>query len=232
MEFHELHLEKIIYEIRFESAYLFWDKSGEIMSNLTLKFPHFRLKNAQLSNVESLWAEEGIGVNFNNVKADVYQEFPESLDNFMLVTDALTSAIGDVLRIPSFTRVGVRFIWVYPAASKEDAVDLISKSTLICVDADKAKPFGSRIVERNLHLRFEDEDRGCSVRVLNATRKAEVELPRFFAVDTSRYPKTVVSVDVDCYTKLAVPRPNLKPSDFIRANRKTIAANVLGLIGI
>lgn len=41
MQFSELVLEKVIQEVRYDTACLFWDNSGKVAAQITSKYPKF-----------------------------------------------------------------------------------------------------------------------------------------------------------------------------------------------
>jgi hypothetical protein len=127
VQFSELILEKIIWEVRYDTAYLFWDNSGKLMMEITSKYPQFELRDAKLSNVQSDWWDEGLVLNFSHEKADLTQDFTTTLDNFKAVCGVLCGNISNIFGVKSFSRVGARYILSLPAKTREEARDLLSK---------------------------------------------------------------------------------------------------------
>ena len=107
MQFSELILEKVILELRYDTAFLFWDNSGKVVAQIASKYPNFELINAQLSNVQWNWWDQGVTINFSHQKADVTQDFPSSLENFKGVCTALSASLSQYLEVSSYNRVGV-----------------------------------------------------------------------------------------------------------------------------
>lgn len=233
MQFSDLILEKIILEVRYDPAYLFWDNSGKTTSQIVEKYPKFQITNVALSNVLSNWWDEGIVVNFTHEKADVSQEYPQSLETFKGVCSVLCEALKDRLEIRSFKRVGIRYILIYPRPTREAARDLFTGLKLLSIGPDKLQPFGAGVIEEEqVLLRFEDTDRGWAFRLLHAPREVSANVSRPLTIKTDSFHKNVITFDVDCYGKKPVEVPAFVAPDFIRITRRTIEDNLLGLVGL
>jgi uncharacterized protein (TIGR04255 family) len=233
MLFSELTFEKVVLEVRYESAYVFWDNSGKTMRQITGKHPKLEMVNAQLSSVQSAWWDEGITFNFNNVKADLTQDYPTSLETFKAVSSSICDGLGEFLEVKSYTRVGIRYLYFCPFKSKEEARDFFLKLNLVSVPQDRLKLFGAvKIEEEMVMLRFEDEDRGFSVRLSNASREITFNISRPISANTEKFQKYVVMFDIDCYTKKKVEAAAFIPGDFVRITQRTVENNLLRLAGL
>ena len=233
MQFSELTLEKAIWEVRYNTTYLFWDHSGSLMSQkLVAKYPQFELRDAKASNVQSDWWNEGLILNFSHEKADLTQDYPTNLDNFKGVCGVLCDAIKNVFEVKSFSRVGVRYIFLLPTKTREEARDLFLRMALLSVNADRLQPFGNgKIEEQQVMIRYEDDDRGYAL-IGPTQREPILKVGRPLVVDTGKFVKNAIAFDVDCYTKKPVDVPILIPSDFIRITYKTVENSLLPLLGL
>jgi len=233
MEFSELTLERAILEVRYPTTFLFWDNSGKTMSLVTQKFPKIELRDAQVSNVQSDWWEEGLTLNFNQTKADVTQDFPKNLDNFKMVCDELCEAIRNVLEVKSFGRVGVRYIFVFPRESIDAARDFFLRMSLVSLNAEKLQSFlKGEIEEQQTLVRYEDEDRGYAFRLSHTPRELSFRLSRPFTLDASRFHKNGIIFDIDCYTKKPLEAPAFVAKDFVRLTYRTIEEHLLSALGL
>lgn len=233
MQFSELTLEKAVLEVRYDSSFLFWDNSGKAMGKIAGKYPKLELVNAQLSSVQSTWWDEGIVFNFNNLKADITQDYPTSLETFKGMSSVVSDSVVEFLAVKSFTRVGVRYIYSYPFKSKEDARDFFLKLNLVSVTPDRLKSFGPvKIEEEQIMLRFEDDDRGFSVRLSHVERTLTLNVARPISFNTDKFRKVVMMLDIDCYTKKKVEAAAFVAADFIRITQRTVENNLLRLAGM
>lgn len=233
MQFSELTLEKVILEVRYDTAYLFWDNSGKAMSLLQAKYPKLELRDAQISNVQSDWWDEGIVLNFNHQKADVTQDYPASLDVFKGVCAAVCGAVSDTFGVKSYSRAGVRYFFTYPLKSREAARDFFVQLGIVSLKPEGFKALGNgKIEEEQVMVRFEDEDRGYTFRFAHTPREVTIKVARPVQVQTDKFQKNVIVFDVDCFTKKRVEVPVFVPADFIRVNSKTIESSLLRLLGL
>lgn len=233
MQFADLTLEKIIMEVRYNQAFRYWDIAGKTMSLLVAKYPKIELRDAQISNVQSDWSDEGITINFNNLKLDVTQDFPKGLETFKGVSTALCEVVRQELDIKAFTRVGLRTIHSLPTKTAAEARELMEKTGLVRFDPDKLQHFGKgKIEETQALVRYESDDKGCSVRVTHTSRDIAMKVPRPFTLDLSKFNKEGLLLDVDFYTKKAVEGSVFSAPDFIRLNYRTLEQNLLSLVGL
>lgn len=233
MLFADLTLEKIILEVRYNQSFLYWDNSGKAMASLVAKHPKIEIRDVQLSNTVSDWSEEGLTINFNNLKGDVTQDFPKSLETFKGVCATLCDALKEFLEVKAFSRIGLRIIHSLPTKTAAEARELMSKTNLVQVDASKLEPFGKgRVEERQTLIRYESEDKGCAFRISHASREVTVKIARPFIIDSSKFSKEALIVDVDFYTKKSVDVPVFVPADFIRLSYRTLEQNVIPFLGL
>lgn len=233
MLFSELILEKVVLELRYDNAHLFWDNSGKAMMRIGAKYPKLEIVNAQISNVQSSLWDEGIVLNFNNLKADVTQDYPSSLETFKGVSSAVCEAVSEYFDVKSYNRIGVRYIFIYPLGSKEVARDFVLKLGLVALPPERLQPFGNvKTEEQQVMIRFEDEDRGYAFRLSHAPRDITLNISRPIVANTEKFQKNVVIFDLDCFTKKKVEAPVFVPADFIRITYKTVENNLLRLAGL
>ena len=232
MLFSELKLEKIIFEARYEKGFLYWDNSGKALADIVSKFPEIEVQQVNVSNVQSVWPNEGITLNFNQLKADVTQDYPQSLETFKEVSSYLIRIVETHLKMRTFTRIGARYTFILPTNSEKEAQGIAAKSNLININLERLQPFGNEVLDRQIVIRMEDESRGYLLNFSNQKREIALKLPKPLAIEASRFYPNVVMFDIDCYTKKLVDVSNLGVPDIIRVNLKTIEDNLFSLIGV
>jgi uncharacterized protein (TIGR04255 family) len=233
MHFPELIFEKAVLEVRYPTNYLFWDNSGKTILKFIEKYPHFELRDAQLSNVQYDWWSEGMILNFNHQKADVTQDYPKTLDNFKNVSAALCDALKGGLEVKMYERIGCRYIFLLPMKTSEEARDLFLKLNLVSLKSEKLQHFlKGKIEEEQAVVRYEDDDRGYTFRFLHSQRELKLRVSRPVVVNTDNFHKNGVIFDVDCYTKKSVGASVFMPADFIRLTFRTVEENLLPLLGL
>jgi len=106
----EFTLERITFEVRYETAFLFWDNSGKVLADMARDYPKIHVTNATISSVLCDWMDEGLALNFDSAKAYVTQDYPSKLSLFYEFTTRLTNLIQNYLKVQNFTRVGCRHV--------------------------------------------------------------------------------------------------------------------------
>ena len=225
----DLTLERITIEVRYETAFLFWDNSGKVLAEMANGYADLEVRNVSVSNVGcDLWAE-GLSLSFDSEKAYVIQEHPEKLGTFYEFTTRLFNLIQKHLQVQTFTRVGCRPVHSYRTKSPEEAATLMRKALGRAAEDDHLKPFGTDVTE--VTIRVEDESRGHTVHVSNMPRKVPIKVARPFILDVSGFDSEAIVLDVDAYTKKIVVAPQLDVHDFVAAPLKNVDVNLFSLFG-
>lgn len=231
MNFNSLILERIILEARYENGFLYWDNSGKTVSEIIAACPKLVIRDINISNTQLEWLEENIVANFSSLKADIVQEYPSTLETFKSVAHQLLVAIRERLEITSFTRVGVRYIYLLPTRTSEEADKITTLLPVLTVPGEALKPFGGHLKQTQLFLRIEDQDRGYAITSASVSRNVTARIPRPFSLDTSKFHRYGVTLDVDCYTNKIVESTAFVPNEFIRATQRTLEDNLFKLLG-
>ena len=88
MEFADLVLGKIIFEIRFRSGYLYWDNCGRIWLGLSEKWPNLEHRQIDTTRAE-FQIPDGISMSFSHERFGIDQDECQSLKVFaQLATDS------------------------------------------------------------------------------------------------------------------------------------------------
>ena len=60
----EFTLERITFEVRYETAFLFWDNSGKVLADMARDYPKIQVTSASISSVLCDWMDEGLSSQF------------------------------------------------------------------------------------------------------------------------------------------------------------------------
>jgi hypothetical protein len=230
--FSALVLERMIFEIRYDLAFLYWDNSGKVIGDLLAKFPGFKPREVTPSVAAWDWLEESMTVTFSHLKADAAQDYPAKTEPFRSVCNELSSSVSRQLAVSTFSRIGVRLQFVLPAKDENSARDLMSLTHLVSADPKQYVAFGNKLMEQNISLRIEDEGGGATLRVSNSKRELSVTASKVFPVDTKRFHPNGLVLDLDIYTKKRVGTEIFSASDFIRKAEKSAEENLMTFAGL
>ncbi|MFZ3207368.1 MAG: hypothetical protein WA140_00820 [Geobacteraceae bacterium] len=108
-------LSQAIFEIQYNEAYLLWDKSGEIWSNVSREWPNLKIQKAEPNNTTLSVDNFQLSATLN--KSNIIDLNPSSsLSEFITRTDKFIKIISNTLKIREYSRIGFRLIYVrkYP----------------------------------------------------------------------------------------------------------------------
>lgn len=232
MLFSQLHLERLVFEVRYDAGYLYWDRSGHIFRDIITQFPQTKVQSVNLLVSQATWVEEGLILSFNSEKCDISQSEVAGTKLFKEVAARMCDVVFKHLELNAFTRAGLRFVYIYPTPSKEDADRLLSTSRLFCPDPKSAEPFG-HVNERELMLRVEGEQRGYAIRLSAAQRQVtNAGIIKPLKLNADRFHPNVVTFDVDCYTRKPGDISMLSVPDFVRTSERMLEENLMALVGV
>ncbi|MFA5166963.1 MAG: hypothetical protein WC530_00370 [Candidatus Omnitrophota bacterium] len=227
MTFDEFLLSRVVFEIRYPKGYLFWDKGGALLFKIEQEAPDLvaikRNKDVYTIANQKLKLE----ANYNWERLSVDQAGVDNLNQFKKRTDLLWKIIYEELKISEIKRVGTRFWFLSPKASK-DTEALLTKAKIFGSKIEAGSIFGSELVTKDFTLIIKDGDIGIRIACGAATRQPDAELDKdekFLKYN----PLEALLVDIDIYTtKIAIDK--FVPSEFIQKAYKRIEANLIKLL--
>jgi len=163
-------------EVQYPSAYKIWDGSGAMWMELVEEFPE--LRPVQVSPNEVLFRAKSkfeIGIKLESANVQFFKP-QRTLEDFVIVCEALLRAIDKHLEVSVFNRVGCRLIYVQKCESLLDAQAKMRKLSI--VKAPRGPNFGIQspwTPEIAIHLREGSE--GVSIRILATENHLNVEPP-------------------------------------------------------
>ncbi|HTX77663.1 MAG TPA: hypothetical protein VMD29_15745, partial [Terracidiphilus sp.] len=102
----ELPLETLIFELRYEHAYLVWDNFGSIWSAVLSRNPALRVTMVQATR--QVFDTDDIQLSMDDSALRVATRGPEALDNLVKNAATLTRVFSERAKVTSFKRAGFR----------------------------------------------------------------------------------------------------------------------------
>ncbi len=212
IELEKLIIERIVLEVRFSRGFLYWDNCGKIWKALCDKWADLEMVTVDPAKALFKINDEGLELKFSQADIHLSQSYPpSSLNIFKEVGRESIPLIANFLETKTFSRIGNRIFYLYPTASLEEASDIVRKTGLLSISEEKIKLFGDTLEEPCIQFRIQDEDVGYRFNVQALSRKLELQLPKPIEVDSSKFVKHAVLVDVDYFTRKSV---DLSITDF------------------
>jgi hypothetical protein len=210
-------LETLVFEVRYADALQLWDSAGEIWSELCTKLPGLTLQAAD-PRAQTFT----LGDNFElttDLKRAAITDFKPSRESERLaeIATLLLDQIVKSLRLPDFSRVGLRAMYWKDAKSISGAVKDMSASNLTKAMVGPLSGKDSAQTEIQYGTRFETETSGIAIRLASQTRQVNLDVAmgarRYF--ESKKIEEHGVILDVDYYTRGVVGAEQIRPRVWI-----------------
>ncbi len=86
--------------------------------------------------------------------------------------------------------------------------------------------FGGEVKSPEVSFKIEDDDVGYTIRIIAQNRTLNFEAPKVVSLDTSKFKKSVVSIDVDYYTKKPIDLSNIDFNELIDVVQRNLNHNL------
>jgi hypothetical protein len=208
-------------EVRYENAYLIYDRTGFICDELRKLFTGLNVINAS-PNQTVLQAEEGSFVLELTQSRFTSQKPDSNLETFGAHAKRFFTSILYSLDVKVFTRVGLRVF--FRKEFKDLAEAKAAFARLKLVDLKPMERFGAASEPHEILLRWEGDQIGTTLRLKAETGKIDVILPPEIQPERPEIHKSIngLILDVDYYTVAPVERSQWDASAWIPQSIRTI----------
>jgi uncharacterized protein (TIGR04255 family) len=220
-------LQQGVFEARYEHGWLLWDKAGSIWTAMVSSYPTLRLINAQPAvTTFRLGSKYEFSVEVDKTTTKVHNP-GNNLDEFRNMARDLLEISSQNLSVRTFTRLGLRIIFVKDYSTADEASTTMLHLNLMQIP--QGPRFGvkdGRIRFPDYSIRWENEDLGVLMRIKVEPRPYRIELP--FAWEgpgADQAPQDDVFgliLDVDYYTKSFVDFDQLNVDEWIHSRYRSI----------
>lgn len=236
INFSELELESISFEVRFSSAFGLWDRAGLFAHSVQEAFPDLKLSQAEPGNISfNIGRSFGLTVNLDKAVISGFR-VSKDVERFTSLVQTSLDALVETLGVAAFSRIGIRPVYVKRYPSKEAAGIAVATSGLIKI-TDK-KVFNVDVegahIQGEYVFRREGSSLGFMLHVFALGQKIE------FAANIDVDPKDVpdvafekygLAVDVDYYTTASSAVGSFRATDWINQALHTIARDARTVLG-
>ena len=217
-------------EIRYDNAYLIYDRTGLICDDLKRSFTDFAVINAS-PNQTVLRSEEGsFGLELNLCRFTT-QKPDIQLAAFAAHSERFFDSVLYNLDVKVFTRVGLRL------RLRKEFKDLAGAQaallSLRLVNAPPGERFGASAEPREIMVRWEGEQIGTSLRLSVSDATVDVFLPPELEAKQPEIHKSffMLELDLDYYTVAPVERSQWEASAWIGNSLKKIKKDTDSILG-
>jgi hypothetical protein len=220
-------IQKAVLEIRYDPAYLLWDRAGIITEELRKLFP--TLSRKQISpNQQVLKLTDDMVISVEIDKAHLVNYFPQKdLEKFRSACGKAFPVVIDKLERSNLIRIGFRIFFEKRFETNDETAVFVIDHLPAYKRSGKYFNIDGAIRDPDLSLRWEGETTGCLVRFQAMQAKLEVEVPAEFGnIDSINEEKKYVQLDVDYYAHASTPSARFDSSAVIENWFKLIKRDV------
>jgi len=215
MQIEEFELERLIFEVRFPSAYQFWDRAGQVTNELSQVWGPLSLASAQPGSIVfRLGREMNLAVELERAVMTMF--YPGSKPDVKQF-DAFFGVVKEHLELTTLKRVGLRFLLF----KKFETLALAASSVLNTgiLNAPKERAFGAEgePLAAEAMIGFTGKGLATILRIGAQTRQVNIDLPLEVPPDVKETHQTLhgVSLDVDFSTPKEVQAAQMGLSEWI-----------------
>lgn len=237
--FPQLNLTRVVFEVRFDNGYLYWDKCGEETREILKllgkewSFVDISAKDGNVLINKRLQAE----IRFSISTIKIFQNDVENLSKFKEICSQTIPIIQNYQKVEDFKRVGNRYWYIYPVNSLDLAKQIVLKTGIIKLNNDILNAFGTELKDTEFVLAIEDSNKNLQYRIkIVAVERDDERLPAYseYFTEIERFkkynPKYAVMLDIDIATKQETKTKNLDSADFIQKAYKKLENNLVSLL--
>ncbi len=230
MKIENFDLAKIVMEIRYESAYLLWDRCGTVWTEATSIWPGLKPMDIN-PNRQSFRLKDKYEFHIELDKSFMIAHYCKAKD-ICEDQERFIRLVSNSLNIEAYERIGTRFIYELECEDIKEGGKKIYETGLTKLPAGPFLNVDGNVTPRHISFLNENEDTGVKVDFQMVTKKFEIEKP--LGVKEFDYPqldKKVLLFDVDYYTKKIVLPGQLNVSEWVKQVDHSIKRDSQKLFG-
>jgi hypothetical protein len=218
LDLDEFVIQVLTFELRFENAYLLWDRAGEMASRFIDHDPAIRFVTAQPH--QQIFETDDLHIVSELASLRVSSRGPNALKQLMDFGEVLALTTREVLRINTFTRVGFRNISRKVFPDRKTAVQTLSHvSESFGETTDDWERVGMHLSDR-----LESESRGFSATIKVEQQEVNLTIPWEASnrIDFKKQKEAVGILDSDYYTIGSVDHDAFNAETWIKFANRTV----------
>ncbi|MCI5207703.1 MAG: hypothetical protein D3910_02665 [Candidatus Electrothrix sp. ATG2] len=214
MHISDFSLNRVAFEIRYDNAYVLWDKTGELWTEAAKIWPEITPQTVE-PNRQSFKVKDKISLQVGIDKAFIVI-YQSKIKEIIIEQEKFISLVRSILDIKFFIRVGTRFFYEKKCNDRNHATDLILKTQKLNMPDGKFFNITGKIKDPSFSFRIEDDNLGVLQTFKVAKKEYTVDRPPGLDELEIQYVKNVILLyDVDYYTRLPVKPSQLNVSEWV-----------------
>jgi hypothetical protein len=217
-------------ELRYENAYLIYDRTGVVCSDLRKLFPSLTVVSAAPNQTILRTEEESFAIELTQCRI-TSQKLDSKLELFASHGKRFFESVLYNLDIKAFTRIGLRVFFRRDLKDLDEAKAAFASLKL--VNLAPVERFGAASEPHEIMLRWESNQIGATLRLNAQSGAIDVLLTPETAPEKPEIHKVLHGLffDVDYYTVAAVERSQWDAEAWIPQSIRTIRKSVDSIFG-
>lgn len=223
LNFSDFKFTQISFEVRYENAYILWDRAGTIWKKFTTTWPNLKTEKIEPSQcIFTLETNFRLGVNLD--KSFITNTNPtSSLNIFIEMTHEFITSTIQYLEISSLNRVGLRLIYEKDFPSKSEAANALFSTKMMSTPEGKHFNVQGKYSLPRYSLLWEGASTGVRILLEAQERKIDFESnPPIEGINPVHLEKHILVYDLDYYTIAKVSIGQLNVKEWISQNCRVL----------
>ncbi len=189
MKWPKPYFERIVFELRYAAGHRYLDRCGETLLEIEEKLPDWVTQEISPSRGSLVNLAKNIVFNFNSYKIDAGQDDPKATTDFREQVAPLTEIVCKSLGLSRFIRIGVRFYFLFPAESMDQAEEMVRQSKCVEISQKLVDVCGPTVRAQKHVFIFENEREGRRIEIGGVRREEGRLAPELLSVEPRFLPK-------------------------------------------
>jgi hypothetical protein len=199
------------FEVRYDTAFLFWDRSGSIWAEVKKLYPQVTVQQASPNQVQ-VNVDDRTSAAASVDRAYFTVANPKNdLSELQSFSKVLFPPLLRYLDLSSLSRVGLRVIYGKHFDGRKEAADFVSTHIPIPKLKGKHLNVDGIVFDPEMYFQYEGDVLGFSIRIKSQQTKINFMVPVEFqgALKENKAERSFVTLDVDYYAHGITPITSL-----------------------
>lgn len=232
--FSDFELDNVSIELRYDPAYMLWDRAGKTWTDISRVFERLTVHHAPQPNQTSFEADDRYQLHLNIDRAYVidYQS-PKNIDEDSDKKEKFFSLVTDNLNIGSYSRIGTRLAYHLNFENLDEANSVLLDSNLVRTPKEKLLGVEAVGVKPHYQLLVEDDDLGYSVRMSAQNKIMRFDLPLDAKnIENKEHQVSYLLLDVDLFTRKPVEVSSFNLKGWLEKVRRSTHRDLDKILGL
>jgi hypothetical protein len=195
------------FEIRYDSAFLFWDRAGSVWAAVKNKYPEAAVDQANPNQArvivdDKTQAVVGVDKTFFTVSKP-----KNDLRELQSLAEVIFPMVLERMEITSLTRVGLRVIYGKQFNSREEATTFLGQQVPLPKMTGKFLNVDGTVLEPEIYFLYEGDALAFSVRAKAQGTKLNITVPFEYQdlLKETKAERSTATLDIDYFAHATTP---------------------------